>query len=215
MTPEIETEIGRLRQIFDDIGVELLLQPGASEDELATFEEKVGVQFDDHLRSLWMFSNGSGRQVWFSGDENVVHWGYVGLQFTPFEFYSIEQAANDWDLFQPYGESFYSEWKYDGDEGKTDPRVQQTFLHHKKWVPIGRFPIGSNTLYFDADPTSIGNTGQVIEYIHDPDRIEYKASSFLEFFRRSNNALELCAKVTPDGPFADMDETLAEYLNNF
>ncbi len=210
MSEPIVEEFRRLERVFEASGGQLQIQPPASDSEINDLETKIGFPLSEDLKSLWRISNGSGAQQWFCGDDDIVD-GEELVPCSPFQFYSVAEADERWSLFLPYGEKLYSDWHYDGSEGETDPRVQPTYLRHRKWLPFGSLPTASNTLYHDADPTPSGDVGQVIEFVHDPNRIVYKAAGFTEFFSRSNDLLELIAKAAPED-FEDEDFSLIEFL---
>jgi len=177
MTPEVESELTKLRTTLATVGLDLRTRPGATEAQLLEFERKLGVRFDDDLRSLWKFSNGADGQDWFAVHSDEV---------TGCAFASIERSMEAWEWFAPYDQAIYDEWR---NERSADSRIRQGMLHHRLWIPIAEFNGFSTAVYFDADPAPTGNYGQIIVYQHDPDAVYYVGSGFLEFFRRSNQTL--------------------------
>lgn len=186
MNAKLRRELKRLERVFALAEIPFKVQKGATAKRIAAIEKRAGIVFDDDLKALWQFSNGSGYQRWFTDDED------------PDEFFgesllSLADGLKWWALFEPYDEAIYREWHYDGSWGPRDKRIQQTFLHHRLWFPLTR-NIGSSYLQFDADPTKKGVYGQIIKYRHDPDQVFFVARSFVEFFRKSNDVLEQCVK---------------------
>ena len=66
MTPAIQTELNRLREILATVEIELNPTQGASLEAIAKAEHELGIRFDKHLREFWQFTNGSNYQDWFA-----------------------------------------------------------------------------------------------------------------------------------------------------
>ncbi len=190
MNAKLRREIERLQAIFAWAGVNFEPQEGASPNEIAQVEEKVRITFNEDLKALWQFSNGSGDQRWFTDAQ-------FPCDFFGCSFLSLQDGFEKWRLFEPYDETHYRKWHYDGSWGPQIRRIQREYLHHRLWFPLTQ-DIGSTVLYFDADPTDKGVYGQIIAYEHDPDQIDYVAPSFLDFFRTSNDILEESVKDDPE-----------------
>jgi cell wall assembly regulator SMI1 len=173
MRPELRAELDRLRQTLATVDLELEPNPPASDAAIARAERETGCRFDDDLKSLWRYANGSP-QRWFG----VMTDERTGCSFAP-----IEEALEAWGWFAPYAEPVSEEWR---NPKPTDPRIQQGRLRHGLWFPIAEFNGFSTSIYYDADPAPGGRHGQIIAYQHDPDAIYYVAESLLEFFRLSN-----------------------------
>jgi cell wall assembly regulator SMI1 len=190
MSPDMNAELQRLRQILSTIEMELEPQPGASDALIAQAERETGIRFDEDLKSFWRFSNGS-RQSWF---------GVFTDERTCCSFASIEEATKAWRWFLPYVEPVPEEWR---NTEPTDPRILPDRLRHRLWFPIAEFNGFSTAVYFDADPAPGGRYGQIIAYQHDPDAIYHVAESLLEFFRGSNDliAANLTEFYFLDDPF--------------
>ena len=176
-----QREFERLTVVFDTLGYEMDAQPPASEAEIESILETTGVNVDDSLKEFWRITNGSGHKHWFAeGDDD----------FTPYIFLSVKDVLDSWRLFAPYDAALYEQWYDDEEWGERDPRIQRHFLRHSKWIAFAEFNGGSHVLHFDADPTSKGYAGQVINYIHDPDGVFWRPKNFLTFFKESNDTLE-------------------------
>lgn len=180
MKPELKIEIERLQYILESNGLEFTLNKGTTTEKIAEIESKVGVNFDDNLKELWLLSNGSNRShSWFA---------VFSDELTPCSFSPIEDALECWSWFEPYDDGIYEEWS--DSENKRDERIQPAFLHHRLWFPFAEFNGYSTSVYFDGNPSESGKYGQIIVYQHDPDAIYYVAEDFLSFFKRSNDLLE-------------------------
>lgn len=192
----VQAEFERLSRVFERIGASLKKAPPASEPTLTALSQITGIDVDDTLKDLWRISNGSRRYYWFAdGDDE---------DFTPHIFLPIKDVLATWQLFSPYDKALYANWYDDESWGARDPRIQRHFLRHSKWLGFAEFNGGSESLQFDADPTSKGERGQIILYSHDPDGIFWRDSGFLSFFKKSNDLLE---------ELADDPEFLADKLD--
>lgn len=179
MKEELKKEIDRLKQILESNGLEFTLSEGVSDGIIANVETKIGFVFDEDLKEFWKLTNGSNSDLWFAvfSDEQ-----------TPCAFQSIEYAFEQWSAFCSCDNPAYE--KYKPEENKRDERIQP-ILVNKFWFPFAEFNGFSTSVIFDADPTEMGNYGQIIVYQHDPDGIYYVADSFLGFFKKSNDSLEI------------------------
>ncbi|PHS11512.1 MAG: hypothetical protein COA78_09455 [Blastopirellula sp.] len=193
----VQTEFDRLSAIYQQLGGKLKTCPPATEKQIASIAKVTGIEVDDSLKDLWRISNGSyENQDWFfGGDED---------QPIPYYFLSIDETLKLWQMFEPYDEKLYSEWYDDGKVYNREPQVQAHFLRHSKWLGFAEFNGGSDILHFDSDPTDQGTYGQIIQFVHDPDAVFWCTTSFLDYFKKSNDILEEIAE--------DDLEFLAEHL---
>ncbi len=179
MNPELKQEITRLRQILSSAGMEFQPVNRTSDEQLKRVENETGIKLGSDLRDFYKYSNGSNEEIWFA---------VFSDELTPCAFPDIEDARESWSELLPYDQSVYEEWS--DFSSARDERIKPGYLHHRLWFPIAEFNGYSTGVYFDADPADKGQYGQIIVYQHDPDAIYYVASSFLEFFRTSNDLLE-------------------------
>ena len=63
-------------------------------------------------------------------------------------------------------------------ENMKDSRIKP-YLFNKKWIPFAEY-CDSCFLMLDFDPDKEGRIGQIICYIHDPDKVVYAAPSITE-----------------------------------
>jgi cell wall assembly regulator SMI1 len=67
MKPELKIELERLQHILESNGLEFIPSEGATYEQIAEVEAKVGVTFDSDLKDLWKLSNGSKESdTWFA-----------------------------------------------------------------------------------------------------------------------------------------------------
>lgn len=167
MRLELKSELERLKYILESNNLEFKLSEGAAKETIAQIESKVGVEFDDDLKELWLLANGSDNDTWFA---------VFSDELSPCTFPSIEEALKCWSWFEPYDNEIYEEWS--DFEDQRDKRIQPAFLHHRLWFPFAEFNGYSTSVYFDGNPTELGKYGQIIVYQHDPDAIYYVAEDF-------------------------------------
>jgi cell wall assembly regulator SMI1 len=157
-------------------------QKGATAVEIAAVEQETGIKFDDVLKSLWMYSNGSDRNPWIGvhSDEN-----------TACEFIPISKALSNSTRWN----SLADKWGGPGmpDNDQRDERIKPNW--QKKWFPFAEFNGGSTMVMFDASPSPKGKYGQIIVYQHDPDGIYYVAESTAAFLELS---LAVLREILPE-----------------
>lgn len=179
MKEELSREIERMRAILLKHKQDFVVC-GAGDEDIAETERIVGIKFDYDFKDFYRFSNGSGGQYWGGvySDEPLL-----------IRFLSLGESLEEWtSLGELSMEKFWRAFPRAIDMSKLDRRVKP-FLHHKLWFPFGEW--NSNTIvYYDADPTVEGKSGQIVVYQHDPDFVYYVADSFLNFLRMSNKLLE-------------------------
>ena len=181
----IEHELARLASVLESVGHPIKLSPSATDASVQKLVDNTTVLLDPCLQQLWQLTNGSSRTHWFAVAENE-------LDFTPYEFMSVEQTLGEWNTAAPYDAATYAEWYDDESWGERDLRIQRHFLRHSKWIPFAEFNGDSHIMYIDGDPTHHGALGQIINYIHDPDGVFWQSADFLTFFMESNDMLEKC-----------------------
>jgi cell wall assembly regulator SMI1 len=158
---------------------------GASRHQIASLEQVVGIQFDEALKSLWEFSNGSGGDSWF---------GVRSDEDTPCSFLSIDDALKLWREWNGLGEK----WGGQGmpDRNERDPRIRPDW--QLRWFPVGEFNGGSTMILFDAAPSSRGRYGQIVVYQHDPDAVYFVADDTAAFLKISPEILRRCLEELQD-----------------
>lgn len=179
----IQNEFERLSRVFERIGAPLKKAPPASLAKINSIAKTTGINLDDNLKELWQISDGSRRYSWFANGEDE--------DFTPHDFLPVKEVLARWNSFAPYDKALYARWYDDESWGERDPRIQRHFLRHSKWLAVTDSYSGNEQLQFDADPTNQGTYGQLNLFTHDPDGVFWCDRSFLTFFKRSNDLLEV------------------------
>ena len=146
---------------------------GASEEEIAAFEEKFGITLPDDVKELYSYKNGSKYLSILPC--------LVDERGMPFCLMSLQEIENTKHYFQnrdalltEFPEHFTSQ----DIEKMRDERIKP-YLFNKKWIPFAQY-CDSCYLMLDFDPDREGQEGQIICYIHDPDEIIYVAESLTE-----------------------------------
>jgi cell wall assembly regulator SMI1 len=176
MDSSILAEVDRLRGIMSGFGFALPNALPATLDDITLLETETGIRFDQHLREFYQFSNGSLKARWLA---------VMTDELTPCEIRPIADCLSWWREWLPYDDGVHALFG-PGESGR-DPRIRPHYSVHRHWLPVAESNCWGTTVFFDADPSPLGNHGQIIVYQHDPDAVYYAASNFLEFFRRSND----------------------------
>lgn len=176
MRRALKRELDRLFALRERQGSPLTRRDGASDEDITLAEERCRIRFDEDFRDLYRFSNGgSYLDTWFAAVTDQLH---------PFRFYPLA------DVCQVLGwttDSVCSPGLENG--GLPRDRRIQPFDRHTRWVPFADWANGDAILYFDADPTTEGNFGQIISFQTEPDSIRWVATDIVTFFRESNDLL--------------------------
>lgn len=170
------------------------LAPGATEDEIAETEVRIGFPFPTDVRQFYLRHNGQA-------DE--------GYCFIPgyFRLLSVSETFQEWE------EEGYDFFYNDDPNSAPDPRVKCVF-GDPAWIATAT-DIGGNAICLDFDPLPGGTVGQVISWDHEGSFRECLAPSFrawmeifasdLETGRMVWNA-ELEGYEYPEGKEAERNE---------
>ena len=162
--------VSGLRKFYEDNGLRLALNPGASEGELRSAEQALGFEIDRHLKAAWAVANGGKSRVVLAREG-----------FGPgYEFLSIQQALKERAGFEKRAP------RYEGyeDPEKRDDRIRAGWFQ-PGWLPFAAFGGATLVLMLDHSPAAAGRQGQIIAFTHDPDRISYVCPDFLSLLAGS------------------------------
>ncbi len=164
-----KTYIERLAQTYSKVEEKLETRAGAKATAIRALEKKCDVRFPKELVAMWRARNGS-KQVLFAQPG----------QLTGFTFLSITEAWRSREMFRSTAP------QYEGyrESPPRSPRIKPGWFQ-EGWLPFADFGGMTMVLMLDCSPASRGSKGQVIAYVHDPDRIEWVAPSFETFLSRS------------------------------
>ena len=144
--------------------------PGASEEEIQAFEERLGIRLPSDFKELYSYKNGS---KYFSILPCV-----IDQRELPFSLMSLQEMENCKKYFQNRDAlltDFPDYFSNQDLENMSDSRIKP-YLFNKKWLPFAQY-CDSCYLMLDFDPDQEGQEGQIICYIHDPDQVIYAAKS--------------------------------------
>ena len=147
--------------------------PGASPNDIESFEKKFNIKLPKDIKELYSYKNGS---KYFSILPSTIH--DVEMSFS---LMSLEQIVKTKQYFQNRDAlltefpDFFTEEEI---EKMRDSRIKP-YLFHKQWIPFAEY-CDSCFLMLDFDPDKEGQEGQILCYIHDPDEVIYAAAGLSE-----------------------------------
>jgi cell wall assembly regulator SMI1 len=200
-------QLRRLERCFALLDLPMCRQAAALEADIDELERVTGIEVSGALREMWQYSNGSQYQTWFIPDpeqdrELIKEILPDGLCEEGFCLLTVEDSLKWWTLFKDVDESSPGDWTYDAAANpyrpKLDPRIATQLVRHRLRLPFGGQGGGSDELQIDAGPSPVGQYGQVVEYVHDPDNLLYVACSFESFFDRSLWCMEEWIRRDPE-----------------
>jgi cell wall assembly regulator SMI1 len=122
------------------------LLPGASEEQIADTERKVGLRFPDPVRESYRMHNGSGEHA-------VFEYGFALL--------SLDEIARSLAMWR----SHVAQGLFADLEGKPDGPIKP-YWWNPKWFPVTHNNGGDHHCV-DLDPMPGGAAGQVIKFSHE------------------------------------------------
>ena len=143
---------------------------GASEEEIAAFEEKFGITLPDDVKELYNYKNGSNYLSILPClvDERDMAFCLLSLQ-------AIEKTKHYFQNRDTLLTEFPEYFTGEDIEKMKDSRIKP-YLFNKRWIPFAEY-CDSCFLMLDFDPDKEGKEGQILCYIHDPDEVVYVAES--------------------------------------
>lgn len=166
-----------------------ILNPPATEAEIARLEAHFGVALPDAVREIYEDANGQSTRV-----PGV----FVGMTMLPIEYIineALEWASVDNDDFPPSGFS------------SAPPGAIQLMYTNPRWIPLFNTG-GGNHVGLDFDPGPQGTPGQVINFGRDEDDKTVLAKSMEHF-------LLDCIKRLQTDPKLEIDaQGIASYDGN-
>jgi cell wall assembly regulator SMI1 len=164
-----EDYLNALREAYEDQDRELLLHEPARKSELDALEAALGFSLPRELRELWNVANGSP-----SDCPLFLRPGYL----TAYSLLSANACVKYIELMKKRAPQ-YSGYV------PPEPWPQQIA---QSWYEVGWFPFAEFAgllLILDHSPSARGGHGQVISFTHDPDEMQFHASSLGEFLERN------------------------------
>jgi cell wall assembly regulator SMI1 len=180
--------VGWLAGASGELAGELL--PGATDAELAAFEDVVGVGVPAELRELWGLCGGQA----------TVDAG-VGV-FPGLDFLGPEPAAKEWLMWRSLREESTAEELAELSSFATSRPVGAIALSYScaGWIPVWRFATAPDYIGIDLEPGPTGTVGQIITFGRDQDDKVVVAESLvamIEFFASAAESGQL--RVVAEG----------------
>ncbi len=123
----------------------------------------------------------------YKDEEICLYFLGSSLEEYPYYLLSSEEMIENENLASDYY-SDYVNREYDPSDVSIDDKIiddssQMRWLHFSDCMNNG----GTSQLFIDFNPSSTGKVGQVVMFLHDPDRIEVIADSFDEYLEKMLN----------------------------
>ena len=161
---------------------------GASEEEISTFEEKFGITLTEDVKELYRYKNGSKYLSILPCviDEREMAFNLMSLD-------AIEKLKKYFQNRDAFLSEFPNHFTSEDIEKMKDSRIKP-YLFNTKWIPFAE-SCDSCFLMLDFDPNTEGKEGQIICFIHDPDKVIYAAESLTELIEgviEENPEVKIC-----------------------
>lgn len=161
---------------------------GASEEEISTFEEKFGITLTEDVKELYRYKNGSKYLSILPCviDEREMAFNLMSLD-------AIEKSKKYFQNRDAFLSEFPNHFTSEDIEKMKDSRIKP-YLFNTKWIPFAEY-CDSCFLMLDFDPNTEGKEGQIICFIHDPDKVIYAAESLTELIEgviEENSEVKIC-----------------------
>ncbi|MGB2552935.1 SMI1/KNR4 family protein [Campylobacter sp. MOP51] len=146
---------------------------GVSQEEIITFEKKYNIDLPDDFKELYQYKNGSR---FFCVLPTVI--GKSDMTFCLMSLKEMDDTKNYFQNKDALLLDFPDYFTAEDIKRIKDKRIKP-YLFNKKWFPFAQY-CNSCYLMMDFDPTADGQKGQIICYIHDPDKVVYVAPSIFD-----------------------------------
>lgn len=162
----------------DPVGEGLLEEyediPGASTDLIEEIQNHLGVEFPEDLTELYRYKNGSGLFTILPI--------FVEKASMTFELLPLEEVKTSCDNFHAVSARLAAmpvDKQPPALTTGTDARIKPSLFLDVGWIPFAIYA-DSCYLMLDFAPGPEGRPGQIICYIHDPDKVVYISESFTD-----------------------------------
>ena len=148
------------------------LAPGASDEQIATFESATGVELPDDVKASYLMHNGGAAGQFEPA--SLVHYG---------PFLSLDGMLSQW--------KFHREMEEDGEYEERELEILDEPID-PIWMPMTRLPITDNSgdhLLIDT-LSEAGTNGQIISYSHEIGPDSVVAESWFDFLCELADDLE-------------------------
>lgn len=156
-----------------------LLVNGATGEQIARLEEKLGFAMPEDMKELYRYKDGSDWfYLLFPNDKCDREFQYRLLSLAEIEKEKEYFQNKDALLSEFYGSDDADAFTQKLLKRMKDSRVKP-YLWNRRWIPFAEAS-GDINLMMDFDPDEDGTYGQIICYIHDPDEIVYVGKTITE-----------------------------------
>jgi cell wall assembly regulator SMI1 len=164
-------------------GVKKSLNKGATRQQIASSEKKLGVELPAPLRESYLLHDGQKERA-----DGLFPEGFADLP-SEFVLLSLEEAAADWNNWTSLAKS----GEFKGSVGQPDKGVKPDWWN-RKWIPFASDG-GGDSLCVDLAPAKAGTAGQIIGVQHDSaSRDNIEPGGFQAFLSRLAEHLESSAE---------------------
>lgn len=150
---------------------------GATLEEIIDFEEKYNIKLPEDFKELYKYKNGS--QYFCILPTEI---GNADMTFCLMSLKQMDETKNYFQNKDALLSDFPDFFTAQEIEKMKDKRIKP-YLFNKKWFPFAQY-CDSCYLMLDFDPDAEGRIGQIICYIHDPDKVVYVASSISDLISK-------------------------------
>ncbi len=152
------------------------LARGASDGDFENVRTVLGCELDPWLEVFWHQANGSRGNPMLSDGELLASYSLLSTKDALRERRSFGKRAPQYD------------GAVQSDEPR-DKRVGEGWFS-PGWLPFASAAAGSMVLLVDHAPQGNGRAGQILRFVHDPDRIEFVANSLGALLPKSLKAIK-------------------------
>ena len=158
------------------------LAKGASDGDFEKVRAALGRDLDPWLEVFWHQANGSRGNPVLCDGELLASYSLLSMKDALKERRSFEVRAPQYEGTVQYDRTVES------DEPR-DKRIGEGWFS-PGWLPFASAAAGSMVLLVDHAPQGKGRAGQILRFVHDPDRIEFVASSLGALLPKSLKAIK-------------------------
>ena len=157
---------------------------GVSQEEIVTFEKKYSIDLPDDFKNLYQYKDGSR---FFCILPTVI--GKSDMTFCLMSLKEMDTTKNYFQNKNALLSDFPNYFTTEDIERLKDKRIKP-YLFNKKWFPFAQY-CNSCYLMMDFNPTTDGKKGQIICYIHDPDKVVYLAAGISDLVSKIMKEISL------------------------
>lgn len=175
---QLQVYLDDVRRIYERHGAQspfkLSLERKARDSDLRKAEKALAQPLDAALAALWSITSGSSGAPLLHDGELLCSYALIAPTQAILERELYRKRAHDYD---------------EHEDKDRDERVGRGW-YSEGWLPFAEIEGGGVQLLIDHRPLGSGKPGQVIRYRHDPDEIDFVATSLLDLLPVSLRAIQ-------------------------